>query len=500
MDNLTLVLISFVVLASSHALFFCLGRKSTKFRKHAPGPRPFPIIGNILELGTKPHLSLAKLSQTYGPIMSLKLGNKTTIVISSPQIAKEVLHTKDNIFPNKIIPDAFRALDHHKFSVIWMPSSAQWRTLRKVCATNVFSCMKLDSTQALRQRKVQELMDYVKEKCKKCEALDIGEASFITMLNTISSILFSMDLGHYTSDESQEFKDIIFSIAEELGRPNVVDFYPIFRVLDPQGVRARMNCYFWKLISFFDGLIEERLRLRALENESKACNDVLDSVLELMLEDNSQMSRHHVLHLFLALFIAGIDTTSTTIEWAMTELVRNREKLEKVRKELQEVLVKGEQLEESHISKLPFLQAVVKETLRLHPPTPFLVPQTPEVDAELCGYTVPKGAQILVNVWGMGRDSSIWTNPNEFIPERFLENNIDYKGNNFELIPFGAGRRICPGLSLASRTMHFVLASLINSYDWKLADGLKEVDMDMSEKYGIVLHKAQPLKVIPIQA
>ncbi|XP_061347279.1 geraniol 8-hydroxylase-like [Gastrolobium bilobum] len=499
MDNLTLLLISLVLLASIHVLISIFGRKSTKSHKQAPGPRPFPIIGNILELGNKPHEALAKLSQTYGPIMSLKLGNITTIVISSPQIAKEVLHKHDQIFANRTVPDTLQAHDHHILSVVWMPPSSQWRTLRRVCATKVFSSEKLDSTQFLRQRKVQDLMDHVKESCKKGEALDIGEASFVTVLNSISNTFFSMDLAHFTSDKSQEFKDIIWGIMEEAGRPNVVDFFPIFRLLDPQGASTRMKNYFGELIAFFDGLIEERLRLRASENESKACNDVLDSLLEVMQEENSQVSRPHVLHLFLDLFVAGIDTTSSTIEWAMTELLRNPEKLDKVTKELQQVLVKGEQLEESNISKLPFLRAVVKETLRLHPPIPFLVPHKSEVDVELCGYMVPKSAQILVNVWAMGRDSSIWTNPNEFMPERFLKSEIDFKGQYLELIPFGAGRRICPGLPLASRTVHIVLASLLYSYGWKLADGVKAEEMDMSEKYGITLHKTKPLQVIPIQ-
>ncbi|XP_061348031.1 cytochrome P450 76T24-like [Gastrolobium bilobum] len=500
MDYLILLFISFVLLAVIHVLISSLGRKSTKSHKQAPGPRPYPIIGNILELGTKPHQSLTKLSQTYGPIMSLKLGNITTIVISSPQIAKEVFHKHYQIFGNRTVPDTVRALDHHQLSVAWMPPSSQWRILRRVCVNKVLSSQKLDSTQVLRQRMVQELLDYVKESCKKGKALNIGEASFTTILNSISNTFFSMDLAHYTSDKSQEFKDIVSGITEDLGRPNVVDYFPIFRVLDPQGARARMNSYFGKLIAFFDGLIEERLRLRSLENETKAFNDVLESLLEVMLEENSQVSRQHVLHLFLDLFVAGTDTTSITVEWAMAELLHKPEKLEKVRKELQEVLVKGEQLEESHISKLPFLQAVVKETFRLHPPLPFIMPLKSEVDFELCGYMLPKNAQVLVNVWGMGRDSSIWKNPNEFMPERFLESEIDFKGQDFELIPFGAGRRICPGLPLAIRTVHIVLASLLRDYDWKLANGLKAADMDMSEKYGLTLHKAQSLQVIPIQA
>ncbi|KAF7844728.1 geraniol 8-hydroxylase-like [Senna tora] len=183
----------------------------------------------------------------------------------------------------------------------------------------------------------------------------------------------------------------------------------------------------------------------------------------------------------------------------MAELLCNPEKLKKAKQELQLSLHKDEQFKESHISKLPFLKAVVKETLRLHPPTPFLIPHKSEEDVELCGFVVPKNAQILVNVWAMGRDSSVWENPNQFMPERFLNSEIGFKGHDFEFIPFGAGRRICPGLPLASRTMHVILASVLHCYDWKLAGGLKAEDMDMSEKFGITLNKAMPLLAIPIK-
>ena len=181
----------------------------------------------------------------------------------------------------------------------------------------------------------------------------------------------------------------------------------------------------------------------------------------------------------------------------MVELVRNPKKLEKARKELQKAL--DNDLEESHLLYLPFLQAIVKETLRLHPPVPLSVPRKSQDDAQLCGFTIPKNAQILVNLWAMGRDSSIWPNPNSFVPERFLDREINFKGRNFELIPFGAGRRMCPGLPLANRTVHLVLASLLRNYDWKLANGLKPEEMNMVEKFGLTLKRVQPLEVIPIK-
>ncbi|XP_065631003.1 cytochrome P450 76T24-like [Quercus suber] len=160
------------------------------------------------------------------------------------------------------------------------------------------------------------------------------------------------------------------------------------------------------------------------------------------------------------LFLAGIGTTSTTMEWVMTVLLQNPEKMAKARDELKEVLGKNGHVQESDISKFHYLRAIVKETFRLHNPVPFLVPHKTETNVEMCGFIVPKNAQILINVWAMGRDSSVWQNPNVFMPERFLAQDIDFKGQNFELIPFGAGRRICPGLPLANRMVHLMLASL----------------------------------------
>ncbi|KAF7844708.1 geraniol 8-hydroxylase-like [Senna tora] len=401
--------------------------------------------------------------------MTLKLGNITTIVVSSPQVAREVLQKNDQAISSRKIPDTLRAQDHHTLSVIWMPQSPQWRLLRRVCASKIFSSHQLDSTQTIRQKKVQELVNHVGECCRKGEALAIGEAAFTTVLNSISNILFSLDLGHYygsdhNNNKAQEFNHIIWGIKEEGGGPNVVDFFSMLRVFDPQRARARMNGYFGKLIEFLDGIIDERLRLRASEiMESKGCNYVLDSLIQLMMEENSQVSRPLVLHLLLDLFVAGMDTTSSTVEWTMAELLCNLNKLKTARQDLH----KGEPFEESHISRLPFLKAV--------------------------------NSQILINVWAMGRDPSVWENPNQFMPEKFLGNEIDFKGQDFELLSFGAGRRMCPGLPLTNKTVHAILASILHYYDWKLANGSKAENMDMAEKFRVAMNKAIPLRAIPIK-
>lgn len=182
----------------------------------------------------------------------------------------------------------------------------------------------------------------------------------------------------------------------------------------------------------------------------------------------------------------------------MAELLRNPETMFRARAELEQTIGKGNPVEESDIARLPYLQAVVKETFRLHPAVPLLLPRRALEDVEIGGLVVPKGAQVLVNAWAIGRDPSAWEDPNTFKPERFIGSEIDVKGTSFELIPFGGGRRICPGLPLASRMLHLMLGSLIHSFDWKLEDEIKPEDLSMEDKFGISLEMAQPLLAVPV--
>lgn len=182
----------------------------------------------------------------------------------------------------------------------------------------------------------------------------------------------------------------------------------------------------------------------------------------------------------------------------MAELLHNPNALSKAKEELERVIGKGNAVEESDIPRLPYLQAIVKETFRLHPAVPFLLPRKAETDVEINGYVIPKGAQVLVNAWAIGRDTNFWDNANFFLPERFLDSEIDVKGRNFELIPFGGGRRICPGLPLAIRMLHLMLGSLIHNFDWKLEDGVRSEELNMEDKFALTLQMAYPLRAIPI--
>ncbi|XP_057549118.1 cytochrome P450 76AD1-like [Amaranthus tricolor] len=470
-------------------------KSSSKLSRLPPGPKPVPILGNLGHLGDKPHRYLASLVKTYGPLIHLKFGSITTIVVSSSAVAKEMFQKHDLTVSSRQVCAALRANGHDQFSVVWLPVCAKWRSLRKISAIYLFSSQRLDASQALRQEKVSKLMEYVNECCKKGEALDIGVAAFTTSLNLLSNTFFSFDLAGYSSRDSGEFKELVWKIMEEIGKPNWVDCFPMLRFFSKFSVNRKLMGYGNKLNEIFEDIIQKRL------NDCDVCEnygDVLDTLLRLMKEKESGLTLADIKHLLMDFFTAGTDTTSSTLEWALTELLHNPEKMANVQAELDEVIGKNKVVGESDISKLPYLQATVKETLRMHPPTVFLLPRKANNEVELYGYVVPKDAQIFVNLWAISRDPNHWTDPDLFSPERFLEREIDMKGQDFGLIPFGAGRRICPGDTLAIRMLNLMLGNLLHGFNWKVGDGIRPEDLDMSDKFGITIQKALPLRAIPI--
>ncbi|CAN1747942.1 Cytochrome P450 76T24 [Linum perenne] len=269
--------------------------------------------------------------------------------------------------------------------------------------------------------------------------------------------------------------------------------------MDLQGIQRRMRTHSGKVLNLFGRIIDERLKKRK-SMKYVSSNDMLDTLLDIVDQENqdASMNLDLIKHLFLDLFVAGTDTVTSTIEWAMAELLRNPNAFAKAKEELHKTIGKDNHLHESDIMRLPFLRAIIKENFRLHPAGPLLVPRKAGSEVEIFGFTVPKGSQVIINAWAMGRDPTIWDNPNFFRPERFIGSEIDVDidvgGNSFELIPFGGGRRICPGLPLAMRMLHMMLGTLVHWFDWKLVDG---ESLDMEEKFGLTLEKAKPLLLVP---
>ncbi|KAE8125141.1 hypothetical protein FH972_019975 [Carpinus fangiana] len=469
-------------------------------KKLPPGPTGLPIIGNLLQLGPSPHETLSAMAKLYGPLMSLRLGSVTTVVASSPDAAKEILQTHDKTFANRLVPDSVAAQPHPEDTLAWVPGDHRWRNRRRVCTTQMFTAQRLDFLQHLRHRKVHQLLAHLQKHCDAGTAVDVGSLAFATTLNLMSNTIFSVDLVDPDFATAQEFKELVWRIMEDAGKANVSDYFPVVRRFDLQGVRRHVEVSYLRLHEIFDEIIAERLKVRTTSNESQRHGDFLDVLLDRCQEDGSDFTVENIKPLILDLFIAGSDTSGSTTEWAMAELLHNPETLQKARNELLQVIGPQGEIKESDIDRLSYIHAIVKETLRLHPPVPLLLPYIAGNDAHVCGYTIFKGNQVLINAWSISRDPQYWADPLSFKPERFLGSNVDFKGRDFEYIPFGAGRRICPGLPLAHRMVNLMLASVLHAFNWKLPMGITPEKLDMSEQYGITLKKAVSLCAIPYTA
>ncbi|MED6114329.1 hypothetical protein PIB30_079225 [Stylosanthes scabra] len=438
------------------------------------------MVRNLVEFCNKPQQTLAKIAKLYGPnIMFLKFGQTTTVIISSPDIAKEVLQTNDLLFSDRTVPSIVTSLDHHNFSLPFLPVCPLWKDLRKICNEQLFSHKVLDLSQGLRRKKLQDLLNDMRKYGETGKSVDVGHAAFRACINFLSYTFVSEDFVE--SVENGEYKDIVSTLLKLTGTTNVVDIFPFLKIFDPQGLQRHTVNYLTKFFHSLDKLIDKRLKLREDENYVTN-NDMLDALLDVSQEDSKRMDRKKIRHFLLDLLVAGTDTTAYGLERAMTEVLHSPEVMFKVKQELEQNIGRGNPIHESDIAKLPYLQAIVKESLRLHPPAPLLLPRKAKVDVEISGYRVPQGTRVLINEWAVGRNPNVWDNPNSFLPERFLGSTIDVKGRDFQLTPFGSGRRICPGSPLAMRMIHVMLGSLINSFDWKLGN----------------MDKDQPLKAIPV--
>ncbi|KAH6818085.1 hypothetical protein C2S51_001688 [Perilla frutescens var. frutescens] len=461
-----------------------------------PGPRGLPIVGYLPFMGSDMLRKLTDLYHKYGPIYKLRLGSKLAVVITSPSLVKQVLRDQDLIFAHRDPTVAGFSYSRGAKDVVFSPPNSSWRAMRKVLVKETQSSSGLDASYQLRKEQLRKAIGYVYS--KRGEAVGFGELVFQTQVNVVMNLMW----GGIGSEErlGTEFKALNSEISHLLAKPNVSDFFPLISWLDLQGVKKQMGKVVDSLDKILESFINEREKLSgsSLVKNEVGRKDFLQTVLELKENKDSDLptlSRDQLKSLLSEIVSGGSDTAATTVDFAMAELLNSLEAMREVQKELSDVVGMSNMVEEFHLPKLHYLKAVIKETFRLHPPVPFLVPRSPLQNSTVGEYTIPKGTKILINVWAIHRDPSIWDSPGEFKPERFLHDDAaDFKGNSFQFIPFGSGRRICPGLPLAERMVAYFLASFLHSFDWKSEDGKK---LDMSETVGNVLAKTNPTVAIP---
>lgn len=464
-----------------------------------PGPKPWPIIGNLNLIGQLPHRSIHELSQRYGPIMHLRFGSFPVVVGSSVEMAKAFLKTHDVTFASRPKTAAGKYTTYNYSDITWSPYGPYWRQARKMCLMELFSARRLDSYEYIRREEMNALLKGLFESTKKPILLK-------DHLSTVSlNVISRMVLGKKYTDGSdpnaivspEEFKKMLDELFLLSGVLNIGDSIPWLDFLDLQGYIKRMKALSKKLDRFLEHVLDEHHERRKGVKDFVA-KDMVDVLLQLADDPNLdvKLERHGVKAFTQDLIAGGTESSAVTVEWAISELLRKPEIFEKATEELDRVIGRDRWVEEKDIVDLPYINAIAKETMRLHPVAPMLVPRFSIEDIKISGYDIPKGTRVLVNVWTIGRDPNLWENPNEFIPERFIGKDIDVKGQDFELLPFGSGRRMCPGYSLGLKVIQSSLANVLHGFTWNLPPNMKKEDLDMNEIFGLSTPKKIPLVAI----
>lgn len=307
---------------------------------------------------------------------------------------------------------------------------------------------------------------------------------------------FGSDFTEGGEYDRHGFQKMLDEYQALLGGFDVGDFYPSLEWVNAlTGMKRRLERTFERFDRFFDEIIEEHTKRRNRREEGEEQKDLVDVLLDIQKDGSLEipLTMDNVKALILDMFAAGTDTTFITLDWGMTELLMNPRALKKAQDEVRSIVGERRMPSESDLPQLHYLNAVIKEIFRLHPPAPVLVPRESMEQVTIDGFQIPAKTRIFVNAWAIGRDPESWENPEAFEPERFLDSSIDYRGQDFELIPFGAGRRGCPAITFGIASIEIALAQLLHSFDWELPHGTKPQDLDMNEAFGITMHRIAQL-------
>ncbi|KAL0921508.1 hypothetical protein M5K25_008587 [Dendrobium thyrsiflorum] len=447
-----------------------------------PSPWKLPIIGNLHQLlGEAPHRRLQNLAKTYGPLFHLKLGEINLIVITSSEIVHDIFKTHDIKFASRPELMAGKIILYNYANFGLAPYGKTWSKLRKICIVEVLSLKRVMSFKFIREEEGNNLMEKIM--MAKRSPVNLSE-----MLLSLSNVTIARAAFGKGSTQQKRFLLAMKKTLENLSGFNVADMFPSWSFVgEISGLRHAME----KVHEEMDGVLNEIIE----DHEGKKLDgdDNNEDVVDVLL----RIKRNGEMDLPLTMEnVKGSDTSSNTIVWAMTELIRHPKVMQKAQLEVRKVLNGKRILEEQDISKLPYLNQVIKESLRLHPPAPLLLPRLCRETVELAGYTIPAGSRVLINAWAIMRDPKYWKDPEIFRPERFEETTLDFGVANFEFIPFGGGRRICPGVTFALASMELWLAQLLFYFDWELPGGRSIQDLDVEEACSLSLTRKNDLFLV----
>ncbi|KAB1222478.1 Isoflavone 2'-hydroxylase [Morella rubra] len=467
-----------------------LSIQSRRPPKHLPlSPPSLPILGN-LHLVKKPlHRTFHILSQKYGQVFSLRFGSRLVVIVSSPSVVEECFTKYDIVLANRPPTLGGKHLAYNHTTLASAPYGDHWRNLRRISSLKIFSTNCLNMSLGIRRDEVKHLLQNLsRNSCQDFAKVELKSMFSELTFNIIMRMVAGKRYYSYGEDvkdeeEARQFREIIKEAFANAGVSNPGESVSLLRWIDYGSLEKRMMGLGKKMDAFLQGLIDEK------RNSQEEGNTMIDHLLSLQTSQSEYYTDQIIKGLIQVLVFAGTDTSAVTLEWAMSNLLNNPDTLKKARAELDSEIGQEKLIDESDISKLHYLQNIILETLRLYPAAPLLVPHMASEDCTIGGYDVPSKTIVLINAWAIHRDPKLWDDAISFKPERFESE----EGDAYKLMPFGIGRRACPGASLAQRTINLALGSLIQCFEWKRVD---EAEVDMTEGNGMTMPKAVPLEAM----
>ncbi|KAJ4794525.1 Cytochrome P450 [Rhynchospora pubera] len=484
-----LQIISLLLLFLLCFLFLRKSRAAKSNCQYPPGPWKLPLIGSLHHLATSslPHHALRALARFHGPVMLLRAGETDLVVITSREAAREAMKTQDANFANRPVLSAAYILAYG-CTDIGFSNGAYWRQLRRICVTELLSMKRVRSFSAIRHEEINHMLKRLGASPGKSPVNMSAEIGELTN-NIVTRAAFGEK-----SNRAAMFLENMKEALELASGFSLSDLFPSLSWLDVN-MRRKLARIHRNLDMILEETLQEHLKTRQNQKEEIEY-DLIDVLIEAKEHGDLEVpiTLDNIKAVILDMFTGGTDSTSAAIEWIMSELIKNPDTMAKAQSEIRNAQTENIKFDENCPG---YLKLVIKEALRMHPVLPLLIPRLCKETCQLLGYTIPSGARVVINAWALGRDPDYWDDAEKFKPERFENCAADFKGNNLEFVPFGAGRRICPGMDFGLAVVEVALTRLLLHFDWELPNGAKPEDLDMTETYGTVSARKQPLYLIP---
>uniref|UniRef100_A0A7N0VJ70 Cytochrome P450 n=1 Tax=Kalanchoe fedtschenkoi TaxID=63787 RepID=A0A7N0VJ70_KALFE len=460
-------------------------------------PYNLPFIGHLpylLLTQDMPHLTFAKLARSLGPIFRLQMGRVPTVVVSSAHFAQLILKAHDHVFSNRPPLLAAQILSFGCSDVTFSPYGPYWRHSRKICVSELLSVRRVSAFHRIRLDEVSRLVSSLSTRSG--SEVDLSRKLFELSNDVLCRVAFGRRFNEQDGLVRGGLVKVLTETQALLAGFCVGDFFPGWEWVNVvSGMKRRLLGNLEELRKVCDVIIDEHLR----KESDSGDEDFVDVLLRVQKREDLDLkiTDDNLKALILDMFVAGTDTTAATLEWIMTELVRHPTVLARAQEEVHAVVSTAGCVSLSHLQTLHYMKCVIKETMRLHPPVPLLVPRESMDDCTLDGYFIPKKTRILINSYAIGRNPESWVNALEFDPCRFLGTDIEVKDRDFRFLPFGGGRRGCPGYAFGLATVELTLANLLYHFNWALPSNASADSVDLDEIFGLATKKKNPLILVP---